>query len=271
MKTVDYIYAIIITLMAASGCRKDLVGLEYHHYESDTYVVQYVSYDDIELKQFYDEEFDRWFDDWHTAFMVIGVMDGNGCDAISDEENNKAEHKTKCAEINDFGYKYESSTTTSGYNHTQWYNDAVSINITSDMDYDAEHPAGISLNDVFNLVSMSPYKFIQSGYKKKFAFHETDLSSLPEYLLHFKGKLITNTWMNDKTLHPVYGLVSDLTPEDMKLMGGYQECSREKGNKKCYFILCPAKDPEVNKIHNITVEIKDMYGKTFSDSIQITF
>lgn len=272
------IYSFIIILIAfitLSGC-VDKVGSPTYFYKSQSYVVQYVQYDDIELDLFYNDLLDCFYFDNHQAIMVLCVKDGKGCDAVSEEKNNKAMYQSKCMEINDFGYEYNgSSTFDKAYDHTHWYNDVTTINITSDKDYDTEHPSGASLNDVFYLLSMSPYKFIESGYKKKFDFHETDLSVFPDYLLEFKDILQFGTPYgkptNDKTLHPVYGLVSELKAEDMKLMGGYRECGRSKGGKLCYFILCPASEPADNKIHDITVEIKDMYGNIFSDSIQITF
>lgn len=43
-------------------------------------------------------------------------------------------------------------------------NPLTSINVTADKDFDSEHPAGSSLNDIMSLKYASAYNLIQSGY-----------------------------------------------------------------------------------------------------------
>jgi hypothetical protein len=43
----------------------------------------------------------------------------------------------------------------------------LSISVVSDADYDDIHPAGTLLDDIVKLNALSPWKFIQSGYKNK--------------------------------------------------------------------------------------------------------
>ena len=46
--------------------------------------------------------------------------------------------------------------------------DFKEIDVVSDKDFDSEHPAGTSLKDIVRFVSVSPKKFIDSGYKETF-------------------------------------------------------------------------------------------------------
>ncbi|MCQ2251484.1 MAG: hypothetical protein MJZ66_10305 [Bacteroidales bacterium] len=49
-----------------------------------------------------------------------------------------------------------------------------SINVTTNKDFDSEHPAGSSLNDIFTLEYASAYELIQSNYDPNLNFNLTD-------------------------------------------------------------------------------------------------
>lgn len=53
---------------------------------------------------------------------------------------------------------------TMGWGYTVSANPLTSINVTADKDFDSEHPAGSSLNDILSLKYASAYNLIQSGY-----------------------------------------------------------------------------------------------------------
>ena len=63
-----------------------------------------------------------------------------------------------------------------------------SINIIADCDFDKEHPAGTSLNDIFTLKYLALYSFIKDGYKNR---NEGERNTYPEdsisVIANFKG------------------------------------------------------------------------------------
>ena len=79
------------------------------------------------------------------------------------------------------------------------FRDFVNLEVWSSADWDAEHPAGTSLNDLARFSSNTPWPYIQSGYTHK--YHE-----------QLNGEY-----------YPVDKLISELTPDDMTLLprGGF--------------------------------------------------
>lgn len=79
------------------------------------------------------------------------------------------------------------------------FRDFVNLEVWSSADWDAEHPAGTSLNDLARFSSNTPWPYIQSGYTQK--YHE-----------QLNGEY-----------YPVDKLISELTPDDMTLLprGGF--------------------------------------------------
>jgi hypothetical protein len=119
--------------------------------------------------------------------------------------------------------------------------DFLSIDITSDSAFDEEHPAGVSLGDIvlFNSYSVKPY--IDSGY--------------------------TSTYDND-VYHPVNKHLSDLTQDDLILIGKYKYSS---GDPDYIGKLTFDKEPTLSKIHTFTVTMTADDGRVFTDSIEMTF
>ena len=50
------------------------------------------------------------------------------------------------------------------FSHTVYCNEFSGIDIFSDRDFDAAHPAGASLSDIVRIVGASPYRYIRNGY-----------------------------------------------------------------------------------------------------------
>ena len=61
------------------------------------------------------------------------------------------------------------------FSHTVYCNEFSGIDIFSDRDFDAAHPAGASLSDIVRIVGASPYRYIRNGYTAPF-----DWRDLPE-------------------------------------------------------------------------------------------
>ncbi len=124
--------------------------------------------------------------------------------------------------------------------------DYVSIEITSDADFDDRHPAGSSLADIATFISSSVKPYIDNGY-----------------------------------VYPIYGdpgsavkkLVSDLIPEDLVLTGedrvtAYRPIPAVVG----YFgALEFRQKPTLSKTHTFTVTLTADDGRVFSDTVEMTF
>ena len=115
------------------------------------------------------------------------------------------------------------------------FRDFVNLEVWSSADWDAEHPAGTSLNDLARFSSNTPWPYIQSGYTQK--YHE-----------QLNGEY-----------YPVDKLISELTPDDMTLLprGGF------------YFrsVTRPAQPGK----HTLFVRLTADDGKVFEASCDVEF
>lgn len=145
-----------------------------------------------------------------------------------------------CNAYNDIGYNRkieyfvtpEEDKTVSKYKY-----DYYSINVTSDSDFDAEHPRGTSLNDIIMYYGTSVENFIDSGYSYEFNWDDT---SIP-------GVYQTFTFLRAYYSTPVYRKLSEMTPEDYRLSLGLS-------------CLVFEKEPALSKEHKLTVTVKNSAG-----------
>ena len=168
----------------------------------------------------------------------------------SEEQYNK--YIELCNKHEDYGYTHEiqisAAKRTENYNgrgyvqgYTYWDITPVSIDVTSNADFDENHPAGASLNDIVLFTTFSPYPFIKNGYTGK------------EFV------------KNKKTL-------DQYTQDDFKLIfcvGSapiYNELDEDN-----YGCISFTTEPTANKEHTLTITIKDDYGRTFSDTTTVKF
>lgn len=139
------------------------------------------------------------------------------------------------------------------------------VEIVSDSDFDAQHPAGASLSDIARFKTITPYPFIRSGHTETF-----DWESYPGYE-DFKG-LFYNT-ITDDILHildamyvyPVDKLASELTTDDLTLLGR-GECGwvhYGKINTDPFAVLEFEQEPDISKTHNFVVTLTDEDGNRY--------
>ena len=114
------------------------------------------------------------------------------------------------------------------------------IDVVSDKDFDAEHPAGTSLKDIVRFVSVSPKKFIDSGYKETFNWEKNE----PKI---FKKEEETDKlfdYSELKNYFPINGLLKDIGKDEMQMLP-----------VNTYGILSFDKEPTAEKEHLLTVTI----------------
>ena len=87
------------------------------------------------------------------------------------------------------------------------------IDVVSDKNFDSEHPAGTSLKDIVRFVSVSPKKFIDSGYKETFNWRRNK----PKI---FKKESMISSMFHEETENyfPINGLLKDIGSDEMQML-----------------------------------------------------
>ena len=113
------------------------------------------------------------------------------------------------------------------------------IDVISDKDFDSEHPAGTSLKDIVRFVSVSPKKFIDSGYKETFNWRRNK----PKI---FKKESMISSMFHEETENyfPINGLLKDIGSDEMQMLP-----------EDTHGILFFDKEPTGEKEHLLTVTI----------------
>lgn len=125
-------------------------------------------------------------------------------------------------------------------------NDFIKIDVTSDRDFN-NIPAGASLATKVRLIAVSPKKWLMSGGARTYSWDQMPSDYTKVGNRHFQIPEV----------FPVNGLLSEITPEDLKLLIVSHICF--------YFIETPA-----IKEHKITVTFYEK-EKSISSSVQYIF
>ena len=117
--------------------------------------------------------------------------------------------------------------------------DFKEIDVVSNKDFDAEHPAGTSLKDIVRFVSVSPKKFIDSGYKETFNWEKNE----PNFFA--KDSMIPTMFQPESwNYFPINGLLKDIGTDEMQMLP-----------ENTHGILSFDKEPTAEKEHLLTVTI----------------
>ena len=117
--------------------------------------------------------------------------------------------------------------------------DFKEIDVVSNKDFDAEHPAGTSLKDIVRFVSVSPKKFIDSGYKETFNWEKNE----PNFFA--KDSMIPTMFQPESwNYFPINGLLKDIGTDEMQMLP-----------EDTHGILSFDKEPTAEKEHTLTVTI----------------
>ena len=133
--------------------------------------------------------------------------------------------------------------------------DFKEIDVISDKDFDSEHPAGTSLKDIVRFVSISPKKFIDSGYKETFNWEKKE----PNFFA--KDSMIPTMFQPESwNYFPINGLLKDIGTDEMQMLP-----------EDTHGILFFDKEPTAEKEHTLTVTIYTREGKMFVRTITKVF
>lgn len=212
---------ILVAMTALAGCDRT------YYYKVDSYIQVYYEIDRLRV------------DDMVYGHDFRICAGGDDYVSFKSTGEQKKEYERQCEKNGDTGYNREIDLIADQYDVACGYPDMTSIVVTSDKDFDAEHPAGASLNDCVTVTYESAYGYIRSGYNK-------------EYLLFNRDDT------DNRDLKPVTKVLSDVVPEDLKLL--VSEIAMD-------FVKVPDDLSE----HEITVSVVLEGGKRLEASMSFDF
>jgi len=239
---------LLVPLLFSISCSLD--SKEY----TRSMVTYYYAPDKLQLKEYQENTIGVSL----TGFEIIGSFRSEG---------SKSAYDRLCEKHNDMSYNRK--ITIRGANPTPpnefLYADLLSIEVSSDNDFDDIHPAGTSLNDLVMFLAVSPKKYIDSGYKNIYNWKKGNHEPATDRYFYSYYDQFADT---DKNVpyHPVEKMVSDLNTEDLILLG-----NGVYSVDWILFLLRFNTLPTENKTHNITVTLTTDEGEVFSDTINMVF
>ena len=157
------------------------------------------------------------------------------------------------------------SQSTERYPHKFVAADYVSVEVTSSADWDDDHPAGAPLGDIAMFYSASPIKYIRSGYAKTYGWYDPSIPYyFNNYMVNRSVEYKYSSAVGTTPFHAVKKKVSELTPEDLVLLGSgdYRETLAI-----IKFITLPTAE----KSHTITVTLTTDEEQVFSATLAMEF
>jgi hypothetical protein len=147
--------------------------------------------------------------------------------------------------------------------------DIISISLKSGQDFDENHAAGASLDDIVNLFSTTFIPYIRNGYRQQYEWTDEiyDYFYAIEYNRDYYGyKDDFNTWHYS----PVYSSLSDITASDIEGLQLYRfstdfQLTFNLDTPLCYLVFTQA--PTLAQTHNLTVTITLSDGRVFEKTI----
>jgi hypothetical protein len=231
MKRLLHIIVISTLIVTLSGCKdgREKGQRVYLH----SYIMEYFETQGI------------IFTPHSNPYDVIGMEIGRGevvCDYV-DKGEKQVLYEALSKKYGDISF----DRTVTFYTHYPPYPSAqayslVSIEITSDTEFDENHPAGTSLADLVTISYSSVKPFIDSDYKG----YQGPVSS--RYETNFKKPL------------------SEIGRDDLQLLY-FGEVNNTKANISLLF----ERQPILSKEHLMTITCTDDRGRVFTGSIEMTF
>ena len=160
MQYLERVFAIVVFAVVSLSCDMD------KEYEYSTSCVKYYHLIEPSLMVKYDRSGGR-----DQNVKVIKVYGRVAQTVTNQSEGEEKELFDKlCVEHGDVSFNRH--FTLHGYTgFSCYYPDYSSINISCEQDYDADHPAGSSLNDLFRIYCAALYNWVQNNYVRESDAH----------------------------------------------------------------------------------------------------
>ena len=211
----------IVTALLYQSCDR----ARYHVFKS--YVTRYCKFEDIGI------------DTTKAGNIIIRGKGRVKHYSWRGEGESKTTYEALCRKHNDLTYNKKREYRLSPEWGVCSAIDFKEIDIVSNKDFDAEHPAGTSLKDIVRFVSVSPKKFIDSGYKETFNWRR----NRPE--IFKKDSMIQIMFQREtENYFPINMLLKDIGKDEMQMLP-----------VNTHGILFFDKEPTAEKEHTLTVTI----------------
>ncbi len=150
---------IIILLLVLGSCNR------VYHYYSYSYVLQY-----DEIEDFQPKVYKRQYTDDIDPYCIELRFSSSRSASFLSESQDRAWYYQQSIENCDTSYNREVGLILDMIysDNISWSDNLVSINVVSDKDFDSDHPAGTSLNDLIYIRYTSAYKYINNDYDDSF-------------------------------------------------------------------------------------------------------
>ena len=211
----------IVTALLYQSCDR----ARYHVFKS--YVTRYCKFEDIGI------------DTTKAGNIIIRGKGRVKHYSWRGEGESKTTYEALCRKHNDLTYNKKREYRLSPEWGVCSAIDFKEIDIVSNKDFDAEHPAGTSLKDIVRFVSVSPKKFIDSGYKETFNWRR----NRPE--IFKKDSMIQIMFQREtENYFPINMLLKDIGKDEMQMLPA-----------NTHGILFFDKKPTADKEHKLKVTI----------------
>lgn len=204
--------------------------------------------------------------------VIIGTGGGWMCGWDS-KGKQKQIYDSLCVLHNDISYNTELEYGLGASGPTYFKGDILSIEVFSNKDYDAQHPANASLNDIVRVMSISPYKHIASNYKEFYNWKRDFPAEFSNDSLLLQYRDLVYSFQSYKKdppseMYPVNKRLSEATASDFVLM---ELVDRYYKGGSPMAILMFEKAPDIAETHEVTVRISLSDGFACYPKIQISF
>jgi hypothetical protein len=142
----------------------------------------------------------------------------------------------------------------------QFKGDLISIDVVSNKNFDEQHPANSSLNDVVRFLSISLNRYIMSDYTRTFDWN----NDIPE---NFRNDVFISG--NRKEYHPIDVKIAESSPSDFVLADLARKIAGGKG--WAIGVLSFDRQPTLSKEHKLTVTVRMSDGRVFTPTITKVF
>jgi hypothetical protein len=186
--------------------------------------------------------------------IIIEGLEANWMCDWKSKGREKVIYDSLCVLHNDMSYNKKRNYIAGPDWGLNYKGDIQSIDVVSNADFDIQHPANSSLNDIIRFISVSLYPYILSGYKDTYDWEH----NLPESF-HCEKQLREQANYNEAVCyHPVNKKLSELTSLDLILV-----------DLKTFLVF--EKQPDIVKEHELTVTIQLSDSKVFTPKITKIF
>ena len=244
-----------LSMLVLYSCDQPLV-VQCYHAVSPNFLVAFNSVDSIKVTVASPE-----------LIVVEHAAFGNGvvC-GDKDGKYSNTEIAPYCAKYADdhYGREIAISSWCVSDEHVGYMEDPVRITVTSGSDFDTDHPAGTSLNDLISWSSMSIYPYIKRGYTDPFSFDSYSPENIREERLL---NVCTLGYFDDVAPDIITKQLSNLSREDMKIM----KSPSMVGFLDSYGCFGFTAKPEKIMLHGMRIEVELEDGRVLGTQFPVDF